>query len=257
MYLAITVVITGSTYLVWQGYLPIDRIVLYSGLFSMIVHSVSALLNLMPQIAKGFEAIRSLGEVIECPDIEHNQDRENVTQANGAFSFEDIAYQYNPNAPAALQNFTLHVQPGECIAFVGESGSGKSTLMQLAIGFLRPTAGRIMIDGRNMEDLDMRSWRRFAAVVPQQTLLFSGTIRDNITYGLSSYNEDQVQEAIQAANLSAVIDRFTRRLRHPHRRERCKIIRRPTPAHCYCTALLFDESHRHYSRRSDQRARCY
>ena len=205
MYVASTVVIVGSTLLVWHGYIPLERIVLYSGLFGMIVSSTAILLGLMPTIAKGFEAVRSLGEVLECPDIEHNHGRRSVDHVRGGFEFDRVGFQYEDDKPAALIEFSLQVKPGECIAFVGESGSGKSTLMQLAIGFLRPTSGTIRLDGDDMELLDMRAWRRHVAVVPQQTLLFSGTIRENVTYGLHSYEESDVLAAIAAANLNQVI----------------------------------------------------
>ncbi len=92
------------------------------------------------------------------------------------------------------------------IAVVGESGSGKTTLMSLLIGFRRPTAGKILLDGRDMETLDLRQYRKFLAVVPQQTHLFSGSLRDNITYGLPGVPEAEIQRVIDMAQLREYVD---------------------------------------------------
>ncbi|MGF1491540.1 MAG: ABC transporter ATP-binding protein [Microcoleaceae cyanobacterium] len=108
----------------------------------------------------------------------------------------------------AIQNFSLQVEPGETIAVVGPSGSGKSTLLNLIIGFLRPTAGVIRLDGKDMNALDLRTYRRFLSVVSQDTVLFEGTVRENITYGLKHVPDAQLQDAIQQANA----DEFIRQL---------------------------------------------
>ncbi|MGE4490297.1 MAG: ABC transporter ATP-binding protein, partial [Kiritimatiellales bacterium] len=102
-------------------------------------------------------------------------------------------------------DFLLDVTPGECIALVGSSGAGKSTVMQLLIGFRRPQAGRILFDGKDMEECDMRTVRRFISVVPQETVLFSGSIRENIVYGLGDINEEHLNEILSAAHLFDVI----------------------------------------------------
>jgi len=92
------------------------------------------------------------------------------------------------------------VQPGETVALVGPSGAGKSTVLNLAIGFLRPTAGRILIDGQDMAGLDLRTYRRFVSVVPQESILFDGSIRENVTYGMKGVPDATVVAALQSAN---------------------------------------------------------
>ena len=84
----------------------------------------------------------------------------------------------------ALDDVDLAIAAGETIAFVGSSGSGKSTLLNLALGFIRPKSGRMLIDGVDAATLDLRTFRRHVSVVPQESVLFEGSIRDNITYGL-------------------------------------------------------------------------
>ena len=99
-------------------------------------------------------------------------------------------------------DFDLHVKQGERIAVVGSSGSGKSTVMNLLIGLLAPTQGRILIDGIPLSDMPLQEYRHFLSVVPQNSILFSGSIRDNITYGLNSYSEDDLARVVDDAAIT-------------------------------------------------------
>jgi ATP-binding cassette subfamily B protein len=94
----------------------------------------------------------------------------------------------------------LQVNAGENIALVGPSGAGKSTILNLVIGFIRPSSGRILLDGQDMSTIDLRTYRQFLSVVPQESILFEGTIRDNITYGISDIREAAVETALHDAN---------------------------------------------------------
>ena len=201
--------IVGLAVLSWfclKGWIPVGDVVLYQSLFSMIIMCVSQLLTIYPQLAKGLESVRSLGEVLECPDLEHNRGRRKVKGLRGEICFRDVVFSYEDEKEPAINQVSLDVTPGECIALVGPSGGGKSTMMQLLIGFRRPQGGQILIDGQNMEDLDMRTVRRFISVVPQETILFSGTILENIVYGLPNVSMKQVNQVLAAANLSDLIE---------------------------------------------------
>lgn len=189
-----------------RGWITVGDVVLYQSLFSMIVMSVSQVLNMYPQLARGIESVRSIGEVLECPDLEHNRGRRSVESMEGRVQFENISFHYDTEKGSAVRDFSLEVQPGECIALVGPSGAGKSTLMQLLIGFRRPQQGHILFDGQDMEELDMRIARRFISVVPQETILFSGSIRENITYGLNDVTEQQLRDVLAAASLAELVE---------------------------------------------------
>ena len=195
-------------YLAFRGRITPGEVTMYSSYFMMILGSVNVILNSYPMIARGLESVRSIGEVLESPDIERNEGKRPVEGVQGAFTFEHVRFAYPSGTFHALDDFSLEVKPGETLAVVGESGAGKSTLMGLLIGFHRPTSGRILLDGQPMEDLDLRTYRRFLAVVPQQTVLFSGSIRDNITYGLREVREEEVQRVIEAANLRGLVSRL-------------------------------------------------
>ncbi len=202
---AVTIVMGAAAWLALHGQVSVDKIALYSALFQSVVFSLGNLLNMMPQVSKSLAALQSIGEVLECPDLEANEGRLAIRTVTGRIEFEDVTFNYPGKGVSAVDRLSLAIAPGECVAFVGESGSGKSTLMQLAIGFLRPQAGRILLDGLAMEEIDMRTWRRHIAVVPQQTILFSGTFRDNITYGMDGYSTAQIETVLAAARLEEVV----------------------------------------------------
>ena len=154
----------------------------------------------MPQISKGFSSIRSLGDVLESPDIEANSGKKNIEEVIGIVTFDKVSYAYPQSERNAISDLSLSAKPGEMIALVGPSGSGKSTLINLVIGFLRPQSGSISIDGRNMSEFNLSSYRKYISVVPQESVLFEGSVRDNITYGLGSVSDQRVADALRAAN---------------------------------------------------------
>jgi len=119
----------------------------------------------------------------------------------GHFVFDHISFRYKGSDTHSLSDFSLEVQPGETIAVVGPSGAGKSTLLNLLIGFIRPSSGHILLDGVDMDSLDLRTYRRALSVVPQETVLFDGTIRENILYGVHNVSEDQLNQALEDANV--------------------------------------------------------
>jgi len=198
--------------LVFTGYLAFSRkilpgdITLYQSYFATIVNQVSALVTLIPTIAKGVESVNSIGEVLLEEDIEKNDGKLEIEEVKGKFEFKNVIFRYNKSENNVLDNFNLTVEQGETIAFVGESGAGKSTILNLVIGFNEATSGQVLIDGRDMKDIDLRTYRKHIAVVPQTSILFSGSIRDNITYGMNDLEEATVQEVVDASNLRDLID---------------------------------------------------
>ncbi|CVI67160.1 Putative multidrug export ATP-binding/permease protein [Clostridiales bacterium CHKCI001] len=189
-----------------HGTIEAGDIVLYQSYFTTIVNQVSSVITLLPTISKGMESVRSIGEILNSDDIEDNQGKQSLPYLIGAYDFENIHFQYPKAQTPILNGVSFRVNPGETIALVGESGAGKSTLLNMIIGFLNPQQGRILVDGNDLSSINLPSYRRFLAVVPQSTVLFSGSIKDNITYGLSDVTPEQLNQAIEAANLKHLID---------------------------------------------------
>jgi ATP-binding cassette subfamily B protein len=185
----------------------IGDITLYQTYFTTLLGYVSSLVSLIPVFAKGAESIASIGEILEAYDIEDNTGKERLKGLEGEYDFCNVTFGYDPDSPV-LKNFSLQVKKGETIALVGESGAGKSTVLNLLIGFNKITDGSIMIDGKNIDHINLRSYRKYISVVPQKTILFSGTIRENITYGNPRISEQRLWEVIDAANLRSVIEKL-------------------------------------------------
>uniref|UniRef100_UPI003FEE0007 ABC transporter ATP-binding protein n=1 Tax=[Lactobacillus] rogosae TaxID=706562 RepID=UPI003FEE0007 len=201
------VVCLGFTgFLAIKGTVMPGDITLYQSYFATIVSQVSSLMSLIPTIAKGIESVNSIGEVLLEDDIEQNEGKEIIKDIYGEFDFKDVTFRYNNIDRPVLHNLNLHVDKGETIALVGESGAGKSTILNLVIGFNQVNSGEVLIDGHNMKDIDLRSYRKYLAVVPQTSILFSGTIRDNITYGVDNVDEVTLDEIVKAANLTDLIN---------------------------------------------------
>src|SRR5699024_10729542 len=155
--------------------------------------------NIYPQLAKGFESVHSISEILFAKERQEYQGKTKVKELNGNVLFENVYFKYRDSDKHLLTAFDLKVKPSETVACVGESGAGKSTILNLVTGFYRPTDGRVLINDIPMDELSMRSFRKKIAVVPQNTILFSGSIRENITYGLADVTDQEVENAVKMA----------------------------------------------------------
>ena len=138
-------------------------------------------------------------------DIEDNEGKTQINNLVGNYEFKNVYFNYQDDPHSVLNGLNLSIKKGETIALVGESGSGKSTIVNMIIGFYKPTDGLMTIDGTDIKNLDLNSYRSHIATVPQTSVLFSGTIRDNITFGMESCTDEQLEEALRIANLHDVI----------------------------------------------------
>ncbi|WP_406121428.1 ABC transporter ATP-binding protein/permease [Streptomyces canus] len=189
-----------------RGVTPGD-VVMLSAFLTTLTNSTTTLAGLAPVITKGLESVRSVGEVLQAPELEDNEGKAHVDSVRGAVEFQGMGHAYDHGRPA-VRDFTLSVTPGETIALVGASGAGKSTVLNLVIGFIRPTSGRLLLDGTDMNTLDLRTYRRFLSVVPQESILFDGTIRENVAYGMDDADEETVRTALRDANALEFVDRL-------------------------------------------------
>ena len=189
-----------------RGKITVGEVVMYQTYFSSIVNNVSSIISLIPIVAKGLESVHSIGDVLTAEDVEDNRKKKKLKELHGDISFSDVEFCYPDSGHPVLEHLNLHIKQGETIAFVGPSGAGKSTILNMVIGFSKPSGGRILIDGNDITKLNLNSYRKYIAVVPQTSILFSGTIRDNITYGLDDISDEQLQQVLLASNLKEMID---------------------------------------------------
>ncbi|KOV72054.1 ABC transporter [Streptomyces sp. AS58] len=193
-----------SYYDVWG--VTAGDVVMLSAFLTTLTNSTTTLAGLAPVITKGLESVRSVGEVLQAPELEENEGRAPVASVRGSVTFESVGHAYDDGGRPAVRDFSLSVAPGETIALVGASGAGKSTVLNLVIGFIRPTSGRLLLDGTDVNTLDLRSYRRFLSVVPQESILFDGTVRENVAYGMDDADEETVRAALRDANALEFVD---------------------------------------------------
>ena len=192
-----------SAWLVTRHKITVGDAVMYQSYFGMLIGAVQQALGVFPVLAQGRDAIRSIGEILEAPEVEdYSGNRPAPVPTRGEIVFEDVSFQYPRGREIALQNISLRIAAGETVAFVGESGAGTSTLVNLAMGFRPPTSGRVLLDGHDLQELDLRTYRRQIGVVPQTTILFNGSLRENVTYGLEKVSDGKLWDILSEANLS-------------------------------------------------------
>ncbi len=195
-------------YLAFGNKIKVGDIVLYQSLFASINGNVLTLINIMPQMLQGSESVHSISEIMNAADIEETHIGKNLPEIAGEVDFDRVSYRYPDSDNHVVKDFSLHVDAGECIAVVGGSGSGKSTLMNMIIGFLKPESGTLSVDGKSLAEVNLSEYRHFISVVPQNSILFAGSIRDNITYGLDGYTEEELNRVVELANIEEFVKDF-------------------------------------------------
>lgn len=178
----------------------VGDITLYQTYFTTLTGQVSSLLGLMPILTKGFDSVGSIGEILGADDVENNDGKEILTSFSGEYEFINVSFSYEENQKL-IDGLNLKINSGEKIAIVGESGSGKTTLLNLILGFNNAKSGQVLVDGKPLDSLNLNSYRKHLAVVPQNSVMFTGTILENITYGKENVTEEKVNEVLRAARL--------------------------------------------------------
>jgi subfamily B ATP-binding cassette protein MsbA len=161
---------------------------------------VSGLATIFSQFQEAVGATKRLFEILDTsPDVKDAPNAKDAGRVQGRITFEDVSFSYE-NDVEVVSDIALDVAPGEILALVGPSGAGKSTLFNLIPRFYDPTKGAVKVDGCDLRDLSVASLRDNIAIVPQDTQLFSGSIRENIAYGRLDASDDEIIAAAKAAN---------------------------------------------------------
>jgi subfamily B ATP-binding cassette protein MsbA len=176
--------------------------------FITIAGSLGGLANLYGQLRAAMGGVQRVFEILDTKPSVHDSPNANILPASaGRITFQDVSFRYEDNVPV-IQGVSLDIQPGEILALVGPSGAGKSTIFNLIPRFYDPTGGSIQIDGYDLRSITQDSLRAQMAIVPQETLLFGGTIRENVLYGRLDAGEDEMIAAAKAANAHDFIMEF-------------------------------------------------
>jgi ATP-binding cassette subfamily B protein len=217
-----TLMLGSITLVMWQAALDVAAGELTGGTVAAFVFTgiivagaFGALTEVYGELLRGAGAAGRLAELLaEVPQIKAPANpRPLPTPADGALSFENVTFRY-PTRPevSALHDFSFAIRPGETLAVVGPSGAGKTTLFQLAQRFYDPDAGTVRMDGVDLREADPAEIRARIAVVPQETVIFAASARDNLRYGMWDSDDDALWAAAEAANAAEFLHRLPKGL---------------------------------------------
>lgn len=191
-----------------QGNLTVDKFFSYLAAVVSLLDPIAHVTNNYNEFKQGEASVDRVFELTAIqPMVVEKSDAIALPPVTGKVEYRNVGFAYNQNQPV-LQNLSLLALPGERIALVGASGAGKTTLVNLLPRFYDPQSGQVLIDGINIQDVTLGSLRRQIGIVPQETVLFSGTIAQNIAFGQAEFDLTAVQAAAEIANAHQFITQF-------------------------------------------------
>jgi ATP-binding cassette subfamily B protein len=197
--------------LLQQGMITAGDLIAFVSYTAIIGGAIAGLGNFYTELIGAVGATERVREILQQPgelDIADSSELEPL-QIVGHIEYEQVHFRYPTREDIeVLKGLSFKVPAGQKVALVGPSGAGKSTIVQLLLRFYSLSSGSIRVDGRDIESMDIRSFRKHIAIVPQEVLLFGGTIRENILYGRPDATEEDILEAAQQANALDFIERF-------------------------------------------------
>lgn len=175
-------------------------------LVATLLGSIRRVADFSEQFYQGTTALDRFAEVMdEIPDVKDNENATPLEEAQGEIEFKNVSFTYPSTSKPVLENLNLHIPPGGNVAIVGPSGGGKTTLCNLIPRFYDVSQGEILLDGRNIKDITLKSLRSHIGVVQQDVYLFSGTVYDNIAYGRQNATRQDVEAAAVKAGANDFI----------------------------------------------------
>ena len=203
--------LTGATHLfgIRMGYTPLEptQLLLFFAFLVGAADPARKMADIFTSLQNACAAADRIYEKIDQPiKIQQVDHPKEIASLNGSIEFRNLNFSYTPGVPI-LKDVNLTINRGETVAFVGLNGCGKSTLLKMIPRFLDPDSGEVLIDGVNLKQLRLRSWRKLLALVPQNPLLFDDTVRNNIAHGAPSATEEQIRQAAHAAMADEFIER--------------------------------------------------
>ncbi len=198
--LFVTVLISGGLFIA-QGTLQLSDLAVYALYINIIINPIDVLIEFTEQFQKGYSGFRRFIEVVETkPEIMDEPNAAELKNVKGDIDYRDVTFSYD-SASDVLSHIDIHIDAGRTVALVGPSGGGKTTLCSLLPRFYDVTAGSVLIDGKDVRGIKLKSLRDTIGIVQQDVYMFAGSIKENISYGKPNATDEEIVEAAKRANI--------------------------------------------------------
>jgi subfamily B ATP-binding cassette protein MsbA len=205
--ISVVMIVMGGTAVV-QGTMTLGDFLMYISFTFLLAMPIIELTSIGTQITEALAGLDRIREVMEMDtEDEEDADRPALPKIEGTIDFENVNFEYEEGVPV-LKGVSFHARAGATTALVGSSGSGKSTILSLVLNFIQPTSGDIKVDGKGLQDVKLRDYRRHLGVVLQDNFLFDGTILDNIRFSNPEAAIDEIRHVCRIANADEFIEKF-------------------------------------------------
>lgn len=206
----VCVILGYGGYLVYKKSLDAGELMEFIGYFNTILWPVMALAELIEMSSRGKASLRRISELLEVgQDVCDKPDAVPIENVTGKIEFKDLSFRHATSETDVLQNVSFTVDAGENVGLIGKTGAGKTTLVDLLMRTYNVPDGCVFVDGRDVNDVTIRSLRKHIAYVPQDNFLFSDTVANNIAFACDEKDPDAVQRAARLAEVSDNIEEFT------------------------------------------------
>jgi ATP-binding cassette subfamily B protein len=198
--LYVVTVISGGFFIA-KGTLSYSDLAIYALYIGIFITPIGQLMDFTEMLQKGYAGFKRFAQIMETePDIQEKPDAEELTDVQGDLEYRDVSFSYTEKEQV-LSHLNIHIAPGTTCALVGPSGGGKTTICSLLPRFYDVTAGQVLVDGKDVRDLKLKSLREAIGIVQQDVYIFAGTIRENIAYGNKNATQQEIEEAAKNANI--------------------------------------------------------
>lgn len=206
--IGILIIIGSGSYLVSTGRFTIGELVSFIAYMLIATSPLNRSSNTYAELRKGLVSAARVFELLDITEKPKDKpDAVELEKVEGEIEFDNVQFAYDSQNPV-LRGVSFKASPGEMIAIVGPNGAGKTTLVNLIPRFYEPTGGSIRLDGKDIRDVKVTSLRKHIGIVLQDTILFSGTIKDNISYGSPDAPDEKIEEAAKIANAYEFIQKL-------------------------------------------------
>jgi subfamily B ATP-binding cassette protein HlyB/CyaB len=206
--MTLSILVAGALLVMRNDGFTIGMLVAFQMFAARMAQPMLRIAGLWQEFQQANIAVKRLGDIMNAPAEPHSLAPSRGAGGAGALELRGLSFRYSERHPYLFRNVAFSIKPGELVLISGASGSGKSTLAKLLLGFYQPSDGRILLDGRDVAQLAANDLRQTYGVVPQDTLLFSGTVYENVAMANPHAGFDDIVTACRAAEMHAVIEKL-------------------------------------------------